>query len=272
MYYSVLAMQPISVLGCLAALFWLKLRLDDDLQKRLAASRSHKELRRLRREIDADGRGKTTVMCELLGQELFPPVLSRIQCAAWVLAPLGVAAGLLMYPTHLLAAGLVSLGAVGVLCALCLVYRIVEGQNARRVLPQLEAEKAQRFAALAGHKQKPKVPPVTLPQNRRVLFCAWLLRYGIVIGALLALAMDRSCGNRFFLTAFCFLLDGAVYLWQAHTPSDAFLCAMQSFSHQKMTPGSHAQNQIVHDKKEGRRLGIVLLVLGIIFGGVSFFL
>lgn len=263
-----------------ALIFAVKLRsrYKRDVYKRLEETRTHKEMRALEREI-FDERSQRTGDMSLIGRMLLRlkngPLIdarthldgvelpSALTVIRRIVPPLDIAGIFVIIaafwdisrPPLLFA---VSCGISALILVLYAVYHAVERSHTMRGLPKM-SKREKKPAFLPWRSEDPKTKRKYDARERKIVVKALLLRYGCLPAYILLVIRTSPA---VFIAGVIMLIDGAAFHYSYLTRSEAFFCTMQSFSHRTMTPFSHSHSEQKCAEKDGKWIGILMLILG----------
>lgn len=260
-----LSVQVFALLVCIVIWCYIKIRFVSDVDKRLQASRTHKEFRNIYRELQEKS---LTDKAELLNKKELPEILIIIRKLTPHISIIGILSGIFRIISKSKILVYVSPACAALLFIAAAVYRITEAVNARKVIPELSKSKNERF-----HSKSPKnkkKPSAYTSRDIPIIIMAYINRYGfILVGYILIILAEENIIPHHWI-GISFILYGLVEWIISETGSESFYCAMQNINHQKMTPYRHSASFKNKAKKEGRQLSLVFIIIGIVLLLISF--
>ncbi len=254
--------------------FWLLIVLcggyAEDIEKRLAEHRTHKELRNLKREIRKNlpsvrkrilyhfTKGAKWAEREYLSADMLPPVMPFIRNVFPYLEWISLLFLILgLWYESVLFAG-IGWSASLLIWILYAVYQITDTLSIRKHFPKASAiedkiRKQNAFCRNPNHDRN------YTPREWKIIFRAYLLRYapiGIVFGSLAE--DDITC---LFLMGSLGLILAVIEEYHRRNKTEVFLCAYQDVSHRRMTPFEHTESFAEHAKKEMFLISILEFVV-----------
>ncbi|GEM_PF-2742879 len=231
----------------------------EDIEKRLAEHRTHKELRNLKREIRQNlppfrqriryrfTKGALWAEREFLTPELLPSVMPLIrnifpipECISLLFLILGFC-----YKSVLFTA--IGWSASVLLWVLYAVYQIMDTVSIRKKLPKAAALE-QKIRKQNAFYKNPNHERNYTSREWNIIIRAHLLRLspiGITFGCL---AEDGS--RSLFLMGILSLILAVIEEYHRKNKTEVFLCAYQDYSHRRMTPFEHTEAFAEHARKE----------------------
>lgn len=250
----------------------IKSRYEKDVYRRLEETRTHKEFRKFRAEIvrKYNDFGKSTGFFERLK---FPPmhiernfldsdILPRILVRIRSVLPIFLMSIIIFYFVGIFSDVFHLLNFVLLLLVVIIynIYNIAEKRNAKRCLPKM-TERERHMNRWKEHTVEKR--PYT-PAEKRVIFGAFMLRYGFVLLTYIVLIAEKATGDGIFalIGGLMCLAYGIIFKWHAKNHTHEFYCAMQNICHLSMTPFVHSPQFEKRAEKEARGVGEIFIVLG----------
>ncbi len=222
----------------------------EDIEKRLAENRTHKELRNLKRQIRQNlpsvrkrilyhfTKGAQWAEREYLSAEMLPPVMPFVRNTLPYLEWISLLFLILgfWYESVLFAA--LGWSVTVLIWILYFLYQITDKISTRKHFPKASAME-EKIRKQNAFYRNPNHNRNYTPQEWKIIIRAYLLRYspiGIIFGILAD--DDIIC---LFLMGILGLILAVVEEYHRRNKTEVFLCAYQDVSHRRMTPFEHSE-------------------------------
>ncbi len=259
------SVQVFTLLVCIVTWLYIKSRFSSDVDKRLQASRTHKEFRNIYHELKEKS---LTDKAELLNKKELPKILIIIRKSTPHISITGILSGIFCIIAKSKMLVCVSPACAALLFIAAVVYRITEAVNARKVIPELTKSKNKRFHS-KPRKTKNKTSDYT-SRDIPIIIMAYINRYGfILIGYTLIILAEENIIPYYWI-GLSFILYGLIEWIISETGSESFYCAMQNLNHRKMTPYRHSASFKNKAKKDGIQISLVFIIIGTVLLFISF--
>lgn len=251
----------------LLLLLWIMTRYREDIEKRLAENRTHKELRDLKREIRQNlpsvrkrmlsyfTKGPLWSEREFLSGDMLPCVMPFIRDTLSCLEWLSLTALILSFQNQ----ECIIFPAVGWSASLLiwifsLIYHITDKISIKTHFPKASGTEKKIRKQNAFYKN-PNHNRNYTKREWNVIIQAYLLRYSpiwIIFGTL-----TENEIKSLFLMGILGLITGITEEYHRRNRTEIFLCAYQDISHRRMTPFEHTESFADHACQEMKLVSVL---------------